>query len=91
MIADRLPAGMRAHASGLIVPEAQSRAREVWTKDEGRLLERATKLLDAKGIKLFLGCTEPRCKVAPITRKRLANGDFVLECEHKTRVFQTKW
>lgn len=85
------PAGYRAHASGLIVPEEHSRVRRVLTKDDGRLLERCTKMLDKLGIKLFLGCTQPACKRAPMERKRLANGDFVLECEHATFVFQQKW
>lgn len=85
------PAGYRPHASGLIVPEEHSRARKVLTKDDGRLLERCTKMLAREGIKLFLGCVEPGCKHAPMERKRLRNGDFVLECAHATFVFQQKW
>ncbi len=60
----------REHASGLIVPTELSREREVWTHDEWRTLERATKLLQARGLELFIGCTDERCKKEPVKRIR---------------------
>lgn len=88
MLADTVPKGFRrATSSGLIVPEDISRAREVWTHDEGRKLDWITKLANKRELKLFLGCTHPECQKAPIERIRLANGDWVLRCAHKDRVF----
>lgn len=88
MLADTVPKGFRrATGSGLIVPEDISREREVWTHDEGRLLDRATKLANKRGLKLLLACPDDTCKAAPIERIRLKNGDWVLRCAHKDRVF----
>lgn len=78
--------GFREHASGLLVPEEQSRAREVWTKDEARLLERAMKLLKGRGIEVFLRCERSACHGRPIERIRGADGGLVFRCEHADRV-----
>jgi hypothetical protein len=84
-----IPAGFRsAPASGLIVPEALSREREVWTEDEGRLLDRATKLLAEKGIVQFLKCPHPACTEHPIGVVRLDARGVILRCAHKDRVLQ---
>lgn len=85
------PAGMRATPSGLIVPEEHSRTRVVMTKDEGRAIDKAAKVLAAKGIKIVLGHTADTCDRAPMHRRRLPNGDYVYECECSTFVFQQKW
>jgi hypothetical protein len=82
--------GFREHASGLLVPSDISRVREVWTRDEWKLLERAAKLLTARGVELFLGCPEPGCKSAPIQRVRRADGGMTLRCAHKDREFSTR-
>lgn len=88
MLADTVPKGFRrATGSGLIVPEDLSREREVWTHDEGRLLDRATKLANKRELKLLLACKHPDCQKAPIERLRLPNGDWVLRCQHRDRVF----
>jgi hypothetical protein len=79
--------GFREHASGLLVPEEQSRAREVWGRDEWKLLERVTKLLATRGLELFIGCTEPGCGKAPLERVRRPDGGITLRCEHKDRDF----
>jgi hypothetical protein len=79
--------GFREHASGLLVPEEQARAREVWGHDEWKLLERVTKLLTARGVELFMGCTEPGCKKAPLERVRRPDGGLTLRCAHKDRLF----
>lgn len=91
MLIDRLPkeSGFRPHAggSGLYVPEAQSRLREVWTKAEWKALNRATKLLQSRQIGQFLRCEHPDCKDAPLKKIRTADG-YLLRCPHQDRVFQ---
>lgn len=82
---DRDPA-FREHASGLIVPAELSREREVWSKDEYRTLERATRLLTSRGVSLFMGCDDPKCKNTPIERLRNPDGGITLRCFHKDRV-----
>lgn len=78
----------REHASGLMVPTELSRERQVWTKSESALIDRATKLLGSRGLLMFLGCQEERCKKAgPITRRRGAGGEMILQCEHMDRIF----
>lgn len=76
---------LRQTASGLFVPEEHSRERQVWTRDECRLVERATKFLDSKGVRTFFGCTNPECKAAPMTRERMADGGIRLRCAHMDR------
>ena len=77
--------GVRQSASGLWVPEELSREREVWTRDEARLLERATKLLESRGVALYLRCTHPDCATVPIERLRAADGGLLLRCGHRDR------
>lgn len=79
--------GFREHASGLMVPEEISRACEVWTRDEFRLLERATKLLERRGIDFYMGCQQCR-KDGPIEAIRQPDGSVVFRCAHKDRVMQ---
>lgn len=82
-----LPKGYRrTSAAGLIVPADAVLEREVWTRDEARLLERATKLLEARGVALYLRCTHDDCADAPIARERAADGGLHLRCAHKDRV-----
>lgn len=81
------PQGFRQSPnSGLIVPEAQSRERQVWTKDEWKLLERCTKLLHGHGIALLMKCRHEACKDSPLEPKRLRDGTFRLRCNHADRV-----
>lgn len=81
-----VPEGFRPTESGLIVPEAFSREREVWTDDEVKLMLRATKLLNRTGWSLTYGCPHPRCKDNMIVQHIKTPGGFHLECEHKTVV-----
>lgn len=80
-----LPAGFRESESGLILPEAHARQRQVWTRDEAKLLERTTKLLESRGIALYLGCPHHRCTGKPLERIRAADGGLILRCEHMDR------
>lgn len=76
---------LRRHASGLYVPEEMAREREVWTREDWRVLEKATALLQARGLELFLGCTDHRCKAQPVARIRRNDGGITLQCAHKAR------
>lgn len=78
--------GFRTHASGLIVPEEHSRQREVFTRDEVRLIERAVKLLASRSVAVFFGCEEDTCRKSPIERIRHSDGGLILRCNHKDRV-----
>lgn len=80
--------GFATHASGLLVPEEFKREREVWTRDEGRLLDRFIKLAEARGLAVFLGCPESGCEKTPVERIRNLDGGITLRCQHKDRVFQ---
>ena len=88
-MSEGIPAGFReAPASGLIVPEAHSREREVWTRDEWKLMERMSKLLRSRHITVFLRCDEPGCLKEPMVLVRRATGGISLQCTHKTREFR---
>jgi hypothetical protein len=76
----------RSVDSGLLLPPELSRERQVWTKDEWRLLERLTKLLKARGVNIQLQCDHETCKGQPIEGSRLSDGSFQLRCEHADRV-----
>lgn len=82
-----LPPGFRPSVdSGLILPEEQSRERQVWTRDEWRLLERATKMLKSHGLAVQLVCEHDACKGAALEPRRLRDGSFRLRCPHADRV-----
>ena len=80
------PGFAKHEGSGLFVPEELKREREVWTYDEWRILERATKLLDSRGMRLYFGCADARCLETPIERMRNLDGGITLRCAHKDRV-----
>lgn len=84
-----MPAGFRRSIdSGLIVPEEQSRLREVWTRDDWKLLNRAATLFSMKGLSLLLKCNHPGCKDQPVEKIHQPDGGFILRCAHCDRVFQ---
>src|SRR5205807_1921718 len=77
----------RAHASGLIVPEALSRIREVITKDEWKALSKAIqKVLGPRRIKFLFFCDHEGCSAPRVERIRTADG-FVLRCGCRDRVY----
>lgn len=83
--------GVRQHASGLYVPEELSRPREVWTHDEQRLLNRVSKLLASRGIRMLLACVHPDCRQAgPIEKVTRLDGGLTLRCAHLDREFQPR-
>ncbi len=80
--------GLRETASGLFVPETLSRVRETLSDTDFRTLERATTLLTARGIRVFLQCDQPECQRAPIQRVRNEHGGITFRCEHRDLVFR---
>lgn len=79
-------AGYRQTASGLIVPAESTRERQVWTKDEWKLLDRATRMLGGHGLSLLLECQHADCKGQRIERMRRPDGTPMLQCPHADRV-----
>ena len=82
------PAGFRrSPSSGLIVPEDVSRAREVWTRDEWKLLDRCGKLLASRGLRMLMLCdATPACLEKPLVKVKEPDG-FRLQCAHMDRIF----
>ncbi len=80
--------GFAPHASGLLVPEEFKRQREVWTREELRTIDKATTLLESRGVLVYLGCSDPACRQGgPLERIRSLDGGITYRCQHKDRVF----
>lgn len=75
------------HVSGLLVPRAHVRQRQVWTSQERQLLSRATKLIESRGLALMLKCEHADCQ-RPLERVAAPDGGFILRCRHMDRHFQ---
>lgn len=85
-----MPAGFRedGQGSGLIVPEALSRGRQVITKDEWRTLSRAIeRVLGPRQLKFLFFCDLKGCSDPQVTRVRQPGGGFVLRCGCTDRVY----
>lgn len=81
------PRGFRqSPASGLIVPEAQSRERQVWTNDEARLLDRAFRLLTARGVQFALGCATCQGSEKALKMTKNVAGERIARCGHLDRI-----
>lgn len=78
--------GYRQTASGLLVPKESTRERQVWTKDEWKLLDRATRMVGGHGLKLLLECQHEDCRGKKMERIRRPDGTPMLQCEHMDRV-----
>lgn len=72
--------------STLVVPEVLSRQRDVWPKDEGRLLDRVIALLESHSVKLLLKCGKADCTGQTLERIKTADG-YTLQCGCTDRVF----
>jgi len=68
------------------VPEAVSRTREVWTRDDGRLIDRALALMQSRGDKVLQACAKPTCSDRKIERVSIPGG-YALRCGCRDRVF----
>ena len=79
--------GFALHGSGLFVPEELKRQREVWSLQEFKALDKVTQWLEARGVRVFLGCADPDCnKAGPMDRIRSLDGGITYRCPHKDRV-----
>jgi hypothetical protein len=63
------------------------RTRQVWTRDEWRLITRVVAFLQGKDVAVVLGCRERACQGEPL---RLIQGPhgLVLRCKCTDRVIQ---
>jgi len=78
-------AAFREHASGLLVPNEISRAREVWTRAEWKALDKVTDFLAAKGLTVYLACEQCKGDDKRIERVRRPDGGITLRCAHLDR------
>lgn len=75
-------------SSGLLVPEEVSRERQVWTRDEWKVLDRCGKLLKSRGLQMLMYCeATPECKAQPTLQKIKQPDGFILRCAHADRLF----
>jgi hypothetical protein len=72
--------------TALLVPEEQSRKRQVWPRDEGRALDRAIVLLQSHAVTLMLKCGERDCPDRQMERIQTEQG-YTLRCGCTDRVF----
>ena len=79
------PDGFHPHASGLLVPEDKAREREVWTRDEWRLMDRIIRLMRARNLAIVLHCHA--CKGQEIEVVNQPVNGFTWRCDHKDRIF----
>lgn len=77
--------GFAPRPSGLYVPTEAVRDRQKWTRDEWKLLDRATRVMGRHGLTVMLECQEPGCKGTPIERFRRPDGGITLRCAHLDR------
>jgi hypothetical protein len=76
--------------SGLLVPDRIStRDRKVWTRAEGRTIERALELLKRSGDDFQIHCPHEQCKAShgKVEIGREADGTIVWRCNHLDRIF----
>lgn len=73
--------------TGLLVPVAAKRQREVWTKDEWKLLNRLGKLLKSRQMSFSIHCTTDDCKDKPMAFTPRPDGTSALACQCKERIF----
>jgi hypothetical protein len=83
------PHGFKEHASGLMVPEAHARRREVWTKHDRRAYEQTIAFLKARGVSLMLKCGNPSCDDPKLVASVNNAGHTVLQCGCTARELTT--
>lgn len=92
MLTDSPPASapdpaFRRHDSGLFVPADISREREVWTKADSKILDRALALLQSRHLTVLMRCDEPKCRGSKLERIKGVGTEYTLRCPHKDRIF----
>ena len=85
MLSADAPRGYRKLGqSSLVVPSSLARTRQTWLKDEWKLIDRAIKLLNERGVKVTMSCKREGCSG---TIERIDSIDPILECDCTSRVF----
>lgn len=84
------PAGFAQSAGGLIIPRGDAAdtplETEQWTEAEAKILQRAARVLDRRGLLFILGCRDNRCAENPGIETAVIPGGQALVCQHKKRV-----
>ncbi len=80
-----LPQGFAERKSGLIVPEDHAREREVWTREESTLIQRALALMARRKLKAVVVCAEPECANQPPLQVNAGPDGVTWRCGHKDR------
>ncbi len=80
------PAGFAPHPSGLIVPAAVAKRREVWTRDEWKTIDRAAGHLAAHRVTLGMRCVAEDCPAPRMAPELAPSGDLMLICGCTERV-----
>lgn len=75
------PSGFRPTASGLIVPDEVSRVREVLTRDDWKVIDRAMKVLKSRGIAATMRCLTEGCTNVAVGHNDA--GERVISCDHR--------
>jgi hypothetical protein len=76
----------RLGTSGLLVPMSVERHREVWLMSEWKLLDRAARLCEERGVRLTLACRVEGCRGLIQRVDDDASGP-ILRCDCSDRVF----
>lgn len=79
------PAGFRQGSSGLLVPLATERTREVWCATDRKALDRAAKACAAHGVKMTLACQREGCS-GHLARLDVAGVGDVIRCACSDRI-----
>lgn len=75
------------HVSGLLVPKAHVRIRQVFTKEEWRLLDKVSRLFKSRGVALLMECEQPACS-KEIQQVQIPGAGLMLRCQCTDRVLQ---
>lgn len=83
------PSGFRPSSElpSLLVPDDVSRTRQVWTRDEWKVIDRAIGLLKARRIRTEMFCEEDHCHGRTIEAARLSGRAIRLRCDCTDRMF----
>lgn len=82
------PLGFAPHTSGLLVPESVARRREVWTREDWKVVNRAAKVLNDRHVGTLMRCRVPECPSPVLEATRELDGGLLLRCGCTDRHFR---